>query len=75
MMLARGLKGYDLIFWCKPGALCHAEVLLAMACRPLTGPLSVTKMASAVNSAATAAASFFVECLVVFFNERDKSLP
>jgi Domain of unknown function (DUF4326) len=27
----RKLKGKDLICWCKPGAPCHADVLLAVA--------------------------------------------
>jgi hypothetical protein len=27
----RELKGKDLICWCKPGAPCHADVLLAIA--------------------------------------------
>jgi Domain of unknown function (DUF4326) len=29
--IRRELKGKDLVCWCKPGAPCHADVLLAVA--------------------------------------------
>jgi hypothetical protein len=32
----RELKGRDLACWCKPGAPCHADVLLAVADRTLS---------------------------------------
>lgn len=32
------LRGHDLACWCKPGAPCHADVLLELANRPL-GPV------------------------------------
>ncbi len=31
------LRGKNLACWCKPGAPCHADVLLELANRPITG--------------------------------------
>ncbi len=38
--IAEALRGKNLACWCKPGEPCHADVLLALASRPLCEEIS-----------------------------------